>query len=242
MGRRVASFSGVESARIPLSWRMAEPFEKIGEISESSCSRWASALAWELAANWSWASRLMPNSRARISAVSPMMRPEKGSVRPSSRPMRGLKSERLKLAAAESFCPEDFARFRSEKCCAASWGKSSGIWVMLSTPPTRKRSPCPAAMRWWAAVIASIPEAQLRCTVTAGTCCGTPERSAITRAMFAASTGWATQPMMTSESSPGSMPVLVSRAEHASRPRSSAVRRARSVPILQNGVRTAAMM
>ena len=74
---------------------------------------------------------------------------------------------------------------------------------MLSTPPTRKSEPRPAAMRSYAVVIASKPEAQLRCTVTAGTSSGTPARRAITRATFAASGGWQTQPKITSSSCAG---------------------------------------
>ncbi len=49
-------------------------------------------------------------------------------------------------------------------------------------------------MRSKAVVIDSNPDAQLRCTVTAGTDCGIPARSAITRAIFAESIGWQTQP------------------------------------------------
>src|ERR1700722_6136353 len=65
-----------------------------------------------------------------------------------------------------------------------------------------------------------------------------PARSAITRATLAASTGWATQPKMTSSTSAGSKPVRVSKALTAMRPSSSAPSEASSVPALQNGVRT----
>ena len=46
-------------------------------------------------------------------------------------------------------------------------------------------------------MMASMPESQLRATVMAGTEMGTPAMRAETRAMLAASEGWATQPMIT---------------------------------------------
>ena len=64
-----------------------------------------------------------------------------------------------------------------------------------SAPPARmsaraRPSSCAAACATVAAsATASMPEAQLRWTVSAGTCCGTPAHSAATRAGLAASTG-----------------------------------------------------
>ena len=113
---------------------------------------------------------------------------------------------------------------------------------MLSTPPTKKSEPRPAAILSYAEVKASNPEAQLRCTVTAGTVSGTPARRAMTRATLAASAGCPTQPKMTSSIKAGSSPVRVSSASTAMRPNSSAAKAARSVPALQNGVRTPSTM
>ncbi len=113
---------------------------------------------------------------------------------------------------------------------------------MLSTPPAMKSEPRPAARRSCAVVIASKPDAQLRCTVTAGTCCGMPARKAMTRAIFAVSGGWQTQPKITSSSAAGSSPVRVSNASVAMRPSSSAATPASALPALQKGVRIPARM
>jgi hypothetical protein len=114
--------------------------------------------------------------------------------------------------------------------------------LMLSVPPTTKTSPCPAHILACASVRASRLEAQLRCTVIAGFDSGRPARRAMTRAMFMASGGCPTQPMMVSSTSIGSMPVRVRRAATAWRPSSTASRCARSVPARENGVRTAETM
>ncbi len=65
---------------------------------------------------------------------------------------------------------------------------------MFSTPPARTTSASPIAMRRAASTTDSIPDAQLRDTEWAGLSFGTPARSAMIRAMFAASTGVAMFP------------------------------------------------
>ena len=65
---------------------------------------------------------------------------------------------------------------------------------MFSTPPARTTSASPVAMRRAASTTDSIPDAQLRETEWAGFSFGTPARSAMIRAMFAASTGVAMFP------------------------------------------------
>ena len=57
----------------------------IGAISRRKCPAFcaASAFCWLSSANWSDSSRVMPYCRARTSAVSPMIRPESGSWKPS---------------------------------------------------------------------------------------------------------------------------------------------------------------
>ena len=113
---------------------------------------------------------------------------------------------------------------------------------MFSVPPTRKVSPRPTIIFSAACVTASKPDAQLRCTVTAETVSGTPARRAITRAMFAASAGWATQPKITSSMECGSIPVLASSSATAARPSSTASVSAKAVPILAKGVRMPSTM
>ena len=66
---------------------------------------------------------------------------------------------------------------------------------MDSMPPASTNRASPEPIRWHAFATASMPEAQFRCTVTAGTCSGTPARSATTRAEFAASAGMAQCPI-----------------------------------------------
>ena len=54
-------------------------------------------------------------------------------------------------------------------------GKQQGDTVLIdSTPPARMAVPLPVRMRAAASAIASMPEAQLRCTVIAGTSYGIP--------------------------------------------------------------------
>jgi hypothetical protein len=75
-------------------------------------------------------------------------------------------------------------------------------------------------MRWQAFATDSMPEAQFRCTVTAGTRSGTPARSATTRAEFAASAGMAQWPNTTSSIRSGSSSARAIASAAAIRPSS----------------------
>ena len=78
---------------------------------------------------------------------------------------------------------------------------------MFSTPPATYTSASPAMMRCDASAMACRPEEQKRLMVSPETVIGQPARSAIWRAMLApvAPSGVA-QPMITSSTSPASMP------------------------------------
>ena len=75
-----------------------------------------------------------------------------------------------------------------------------------------------------------MPDAQLRATVRAGIDCGTPARSARTRATFAWSKGCPTQPKITSSRSAGSMPVRASSSRDTRAPRCPASSRLYAPP------------
>ena len=84
-----------------------------------------------------------------------------------------------------------------------------------------------------------MPEAQLRCTVSRGTGSGTPARSAVIRAMFAASAGWAQFPRITWSRRAGID--LLAGEQLGHRDRAPARRRGvceTRPPALTNGVRT----
>src|SRR5215204_4512515 len=83
-----------------------------------------------------------------------------------------------------------------------------------------------------------MPEAQLRCTVNAGTDFGTPASSAATRARFAASAGVPQLPSTTSSMRAGSNSVRASSSLTATRPSSWAGTSLSALPDLANGVRT----
>ena len=78
-----------------------------------------------------------------------------------------------------------------------------GARLMASTPPASTRSERPLAIFWAAESMDCIPEAQLRCTVQAGTRSPQPSRSAATRPMLASSSLGIMQPRMTSSKSVG---------------------------------------
>ena len=72
--------------------------------------------------------RLIPFSRARVSAVSPMFNPLTGSVRPSFNAIRGSKSEGRNFPNAASFFKSVFAPPNAPYFFAALCLKSSGTW------------------------------------------------------------------------------------------------------------------
>ena len=166
-----------------------------------------------------------------------MLSPETGSVSPSASAILGFRSRGRTVESAWSFAPGDFARASRSNMWVSPSLTSKGIMLMDSVPPATMRSACPAAIFSCAWAIDSMPEAQFRCTVKAGTRSGIPARSATTRATFVDSEGWATFPMTTSSISLGSTPVRASSSETAMRPSAEACTSASAVPALAKGVR-----
>ena len=83
-----------------------EIFDSAGEaVTRAAIARW-----WERRENWSCSSRVIPKSRATFSAVSPMFRPQTGSVRPSWSPMMGEKSAGRKSSIAPTRSPRLLVR------------------------------------------------------------------------------------------------------------------------------------
>ena len=79
---------------------------------------------------------------------------------------------------------------------------TQGARVIDSTPPATMRSASPARIAWAAIVIAVMPEAQSRLTVTPGTESGSPASSTAMRATFRLSSpAWFAAPRMTSSMS-----------------------------------------
>ncbi len=95
-------------------------------------------------------------------------------------------------------------------------------------------------MRAAASAMASIPEAQFRCTVMAGTRDGTPAHSADTRAGFAASAGITTLPRITSSSRSLGQCARYSVSWKATLARSATCVSRSGPPIFTNGVRAPA--
>ena len=185
----------------------------------------------------------MPSSRASSSAVSPMFKPQTGSVSPSFRPTRGSKSAGRKAASAASFAAVDFA--------LASVGKFLRGRIVKEQRHVRhafraaddedraaaRGHPLVGGGERFEARGAVAMHGDRRDGLGNAGAQGDDARD-IRRLRRAG----ATQPKMTSSISAGSRPVRVSSASTAMRPSSSAASVARSVPALQNGVRTPSMM
>src|ERR1043165_3404015 len=111
-----------------------------------------------------------------------------------------------------------------------------------SLPTHRMWSASSDRMRLAAVVMASMPLAQLRCTLLAMSDSGRPALRAMTRATLAASMGWATLPAMSSSRAVAGKAVRAISSRAATAPRSSAENPASAPPALENGVRTPSMM
>ncbi len=166
-----------------------------------------------------------------------MLRPERASVSPTSRAMTGARWRGRKRVAIAARWPRVFARAMPAKSPFASSPNRSGSWLIDSAPPASTSLASPVETRRAAVAIASIPEAQFRFTVRAGTRAGIPALNAITRAMLVASAGLPTFPITTWSIT--SAPTA-DRSRHSRatiRPSSCAGSPLSTLPALQNGVR-----
>ena len=241
-GLSFASASGVWFSRIPLSRSATSAyFGGTGTGITSPVIRpsvhAAAASLWLRSAKASCSSRPIANSRARTSAVSPMFSPDTGSVSPSSSATTGLKWRGRSRASAASRA----ARLRDratavQRSCASSVNRN-GMRDIDSTAPATTRSASPERIRCAASTTLSIPEAQLRLTVNAGTFLGILASRAITRATFAASAGPAMFPTTTSSIDSGSISARSTASRMTTRPSSTAPTPRSTVPALTNGVR-----
>jgi hypothetical protein len=97
-----------------------------------------------------------------------------------------------------------------------------GTWLITSTPAATTTSAAPAMTAWAAKWAACWDEPHWRSTVVAGTASGQPAARTALRPTL---TDWApacmTQPMTTSSTIPGSIPVRVTRADSVSAARSA---------------------
>src|SRR5215510_13009099 len=115
-----------------------------------------------------------------------------------------------------------------------------GTRLMLSTPPAMTQSYWPDITPMAAKLAACCPEPHMRSRVVPQTSRGKPPMRAALRAMFSpCSPSWSTQPMTTSSTSAGSMPVRATSAFSVSARRSSG-RTVESLPLrLPTAVRAA---
>ena len=175
-------------------------------------------------------------SRARFSAVDPIISPEIGSVNPCCTAITGDKKFGLNLKITFNFCKNDLDLNKSANNLVILLLYKRGILLIDSTPPAIITSASPSKILLAALVTDSMPEAQLRCTVKAGTDSGIPAFKAITLAIFAESLRFATLPIITSSIIFGSISVLTRSSFTTFAPRSWAETFFRQPPALPIGV------
>ncbi len=118
-----------------------------------------------------------------------------------------------------------------------------GMADMFCTPAATTTSAVPDMTAWAAKCTACCDEPHWRSTVVPGTCSGSPAASQAVRAMSPACGPMASrQPMTTSSTAPGSMPVRSISALRVIAPRSAGWIPASEPFRLPTGVRTASMM
>ena len=126
---------------------------------------------------------------------------------------------------------------------ATSIAAEIGIALMFCRPPATTRSCVPDITPWAAKCTACWEEPHWRSMVTPGTWSGSPATS---HAVRATSPAWepmvSQQPMITSSTAPGSMPVRSTRAFSTCPPRSAECMSASEPPRFPTGVRTASTM
>ena len=124
-----------------------------------------SARRWLSSAYASESSRVMPYSRARTSAVSPMIMPQTEQVKPS----RYIASTSVKFPIR---CPHR----------ASSASTRYGMRLMDSMPPASTTSDSPSMIACAPLAIVCMPDAQALLMVCAGALVGMPARTATCRA------------------------------------------------------------
>ena len=120
---------------------------------------------------------------------------------------------------------------------------SIGTIAMFSTPAAITMSCVPESTACAAKCSACWDDPHARLIVVPGTCSGKPAESHAVRPMTpACGPSWLTQPMRTSSTAPGSMPVRSTRAFSACAPRSAGCTSASAPLRVPTGVRTASTM
>src|SRR5262249_7732483 len=114
----------------------------------------------------------------------------------------------------------------------------SGYSLIDSVPPATTAVAAPGAVLYQACPMASIPEAQFRCTGKAGAGRGTPAASETTRPMLGAPAGVPQLPSTPSSTRAASNSVRARSSDTATRPSSAAETVARGPPDFAKGVRT----
>ena len=177
-----------------------------GTISASKWPcRWAcSALRWLSSAKASDSARVMPYWRARISAVSPMMRPDSGHEKPSRY-----------IASTNWKCPILWPH----RASAAS--TRYGMRLIDSMPPATTTDDSPSRMLCAPEAIACRPEAQALLMVWAGAPSGRPARCPTCRAGFGPEPACRPCPISTSSTAVAGTPARASAARTATAPSSA---------------------
>ena len=159
------------------------------------------------------------------------------------------------IISAERNCETSWSPYRADQpgdsangvekpyCWATSIAAEIGIADMFCRPPATTRSWVPDMTPWAAKCTACWEEPHCRSMVTPGTWSGSPATS---QAVRATSPAWepivSQQPITTSSTAPGSMPVRSTRALSTCAPRSAECIWASEPPRLPTGVRTASTM
>src|SRR3990167_10248215 len=113
----------------------------------------------------------------------------------------GLRKEGLTFVHAFTREDQSFAVHKSASQWVILRLNNNGARLITSVPPASTKSCLPIAISFAALSSACMPDAQLRCTVHAGTAFPQPKRKAITRPILVSSGLGITQPITTSSSS-----------------------------------------
>src|SRR3990167_876571 len=169
--------------------------------------------------------------------------PQRGSDNPCIKAIIGdKKGMRTACANVFAFAPNDFAAFNRPNQLTMVGLYSNGARLIASVPPASTKLARPVAISFTAESSACMPEAQLRCTVHAGTLFPQAKRNAMMRAILASSSLGIIQPIMTSSISVGENAYCVSNDRPAVTAKSLAENGPRSVFAFNNGVRAPSTM
>src|SRR5262249_3209908 len=164
-------------------------------------------------------------SRARSSAVSPMIRPQTEQVNPS----RYIASTSVTLPI---LWPQR----------ASSLSTRYGMRDIDSMPPASTIADSPSRIDCAPVAVACIPDAPALLIVWAGTLSGTPARTPTCRAGLGPDPAWRAWPIRTSPISSGATPARSSAARAATAPSSAGWTFRSAPPYLPIGVRAAPTM